>query len=89
MAGSIPALSQSLTNIGENMKEFGIFVYDTKKEDEGPVLCTYGLTREESIEIARQHELYQDEYIEVWEKDEDGLYGNSGQPLYTRFRGCL
>jgi len=62
---------------------FGVFVYHTKTDE--CVEQLYFLDKDTAMEegmLMNQHYDADEYYIEVWEKDEDGLWGNSGEPLY-------
>jgi hypothetical protein len=68
----------------QEVKDFGVFIYE--KDTDKLVDSLYYDTREEAIAGAKEEwentpifdqTIY---YIEVWEKDSEGLFGNTGKP---------
>ena len=69
------------------MKEkYGVFIYIVEGEEP---FCDYFQNKESALKCAEKYKkMIGDESffkearsIEVWEKDEDGLWGNSGEPI--------
>ena len=42
--------------------------------------------KNEAIEFAKKTDLEPYQYLEVWEKDEKGNFGNTGEPLFRKER---
>jgi len=66
-----------------NQKSFGVFIYTIKTDEIFD--CFFFSTEEEALECAIDEPRFLPErnfYIEVWERDANGLYGNNGAPLY-------
>lgn len=68
--------------------KFGIFIY-VEDSESGPLYAEYADNKTKAISIAKVLEKNKDEefpdmktYIEVWEKDKEGLFGNTGEPIY-------
>lgn len=63
--------------------EFGVFTYD---EDDNNIseLNFYCNDRNEAVSEALSicKIISEKHYVEVWEKDEDGLWGNCGEPVW-------
>jgi len=59
--------------------EYGVFVYT---ENDEATSQEYFDNEEDAVDFAKSLELDTGDYVEVWEKDEDGLWGNSGSPIY-------
>ena len=61
--------------------KFGVFVYDKENDGEEPTM-NYFATQVEAVNFAKKLKLEKNEYVEVWQKDNKGLFGNSGSPIY-------
>lgn len=64
--------------------EYGVFIYDEKHEGEEPDKDYYD-NLEDAILYAKKQKraLSKSQYIEIWKKNKNGLYGNSGEPVWT------
>jgi hypothetical protein len=72
----------------EILKPFGVFVYlyanDSVVEDD----LEYYDTKEEAVNKAKKtaNSYGNDYYVEVWKKDKDGLFGNSGSAIWSNWK---
>ena len=80
-------------NVSEEESKYGVFVYENSGDD--PIcleeFSSYYLSLPLAVnyaDICTKHiidsGLYSDFFVEVWEKSEDGLWGNSGEAEYTK-----
>ena len=78
---SIEEVGQDLADTEE--KEFGVFEY-SEREDDQCVMMVYFNTEEAAVNFAKNHiRLAPDGYfVEVWQRDSLGLFGNSGRPIW-------
>ena len=66
---------------------YGVFVYDEDFAGEPPD-CRYFSTEKAALNCAKYLEtlLSDNEFVEVWEKDYEGFFGDSGMPVFASAR---
>ena len=67
------------------IEEYEMFIYSNLEEDDGnPPYCEYFDNEIEAIERAKTATTFIEshEYVEVWKIDEEGYFGNCGEPIY-------
>jgi hypothetical protein len=72
------------TKANSDLMTFGVFTYDKGGENEIQETEYYDnpLTAISSAKSIASNPEYKDSFVEVWEKDREGLWGNTGAPLY-------
>ncbi len=68
----------------ETDKKYGVFVYEVDNDENGPEKAEYFHQKEAAIAQGKCEALSygKNYYVEAWERGEDGLWGNCGEPLY-------
>ena len=76
------SLKRKAKETNEENCNFGVFQYQSETDEN--INNRYFETKEEAIDFAKKYNNEPNTYTEVWQKPEDGLWGNTGKPIYTK-----
>jgi len=72
----------------EELKNYGVFTYQRNNQDGGAIESIHLHSKKAALGLAKRKikDLDKDTlWLEVWEKGEDGLWGNTGEPILTTY----